>query len=137
MLEIERTYLLSAVPPYVKTVTPKHLRQGYIPGDRLIERVRSIRMNGTETYVRTVKTGMGVTRIEIEEETTQEIFEVLWGLTVERRVEKKRYVIPDGESFLEIDVFSDRQLVLAEIELNSEDDEVVFQSGWSPTSCAT
>ena len=112
-------------------MNPKHLRQGYIPGDRLIERVRAIRMNA-ETYVRTVKTGMGVTRIEIEEETTQEIFEVLWGLTVERRVEKKRYVIPDGESFWEIDVFSDRQLVLAEIELNSEDDEVVFPKWLEP-----
>ena len=125
-IEIERKFLLSAVPPEVSTAASTFLRQGYIPGHRLIERVRAVRKNGEESFIRTIKLGMGVKRIEIEEETTREIFDVLWGLTAQRRLEKTRYFIPDGTLTWEIDVFADRELVLAEVELPSEHTKVAF-----------
>jgi CYTH domain-containing protein len=44
-------------------------------------------------------------------------------------VRKRRYVVAAGERRWEIDEFLDRPLVLAEIELGSEDEEVVVP-GW-------
>ena len=46
-------------------------------------------------------------------------FTVLWSLAEGCRVEKVRYVVPDGELVWEIEVFQDRPLVLAEVELTS------------------
>jgi hypothetical protein len=70
-------------------------------------------------YYRTIKLGMGVQRIEIEEETTQAIFEALWALTEGCRIRKRRYLVQEGSATWEIDLFLDRELVLAEIELAS------------------
>ena len=68
--------------------------------------------------------GVGVARTEFEEETTREVFESLWPLTSGRRVQKVRHVIPAGDHVWEVDDFTDRELVLAEIELNSEQESV-------------
>lgn len=130
--EIERKYLLSALPPHVKTVTPSRLAQGYLPGEALIERVRKIQNADGERYVRTVKLGRGVSRIEVEEACGRDVFQKLWSLTVGRRVEKQRYALPEGDRVWEIDEFTDRVLVLAEIELASADEVVTFPSWLAP-----
>lgn len=117
-VEIERKYLLRALPrmPQVRDVL--EVEQGYLPGTKLVERVRRQRArDGTVRCFRTVKTGMGVERMEIEEETDEPLFERLWALTEGRRVFKRRYLVPDGSETWEIDEFSDRTLVLAELEL--------------------
>ena len=72
---------------------------------------------GGERFFRTVKLGRGVARIEIEEETSREIFEALWALTEGKRVSKLRYVVEEGGLTWEIDAFLDRELFLAEVEL--------------------
>ena len=120
-VEIERKYLLSGMPPSLEGQPFREIEQGYIPGERLQERVRRVRMDGTEWYVRTVKVGSGIRRIELQEDTDRETFEVLWPLTRGRRVIKRRYRVPDGGLTWEVDEFTDRDLVLAEIELPSED----------------
>ncbi|MEE2787925.1 MAG: CHAD domain-containing protein [Myxococcota bacterium] len=125
-LEIERKYLLSAVPPRTRSAPKKNLRQGYLPGKKLIERVRAIEFGREKTFVRTVKLGSGAQRIEVEEPTTPTIFNALWALTEGCRVEKVRYLIPDGDLTWEVDVFSDRDLVLAEIELPNANQTVEF-----------
>jgi len=99
----------------------REIDQGYIPGERLQERVRRIRKDGEEWYVRTVKVGSGIRRIELQEDTDRETFEVLWPLTRGRRVIKRRYRVPEGRLVWEVDEFMDRDLVLAEVELPSED----------------
>ena len=66
----------------------------------------------------------GIRRIELEDETTREVFEAMWPLTEGRRVAKRRYRIPDGDLLWEIDEFTDRDLVLAEVELQSADGKV-------------
>ena len=120
-IEIERKYLLSGMPPSLAGQPFREIEQGYIPGERLHERVRRVRKDGTEWYVRTVKVGSGIRRIELQEDTDRETFEVLWPLTEGRRVTKRRYRVPEGGLTWEVDEFTDRDLVLAEIELPSED----------------
>jgi CYTH domain-containing protein len=120
-IEIERKYLLSGKPPSLEGQPFREIEQGYIPGERLQERVRRVRKNGTEWYVRTVKVGSGIRRIELQEDTDRETFEVLWPLTRGRRVIKRRYRVPEAGLVWEVDEFTDRDLVLAEVELPSED----------------
>ena len=78
-------------------------------------------MEGKTKFVRTVKTGEGLERFELEEETSHELFDALWPLTEGCRVEKRRYDVPVGDFVWEIDEFTDRELFLAEVELPTRD----------------
>lgn len=131
-LEIERKYLLKSLPPRTKEAPSSKLEQGYLPGEKLIERVRRVRTQTGEHHYRTVKLGSGVSRIEIEEECSAQLFAKLWPLTKGKRVQKTRYVVPDGALVWEIDAFIGRKLFLAEIELPSADTEVVFPDWLAP-----
>ena len=122
-VEIERKYLLSGLPPTLLGRPHREIDQGYIPGERLQERVRRVRKDGEEWYVRTVKVGSGIRRIELQDETDRKTFEVLWPLTWGHRVAKRRYSVPAGRLVWEVDEFTDRDLVLAEVEIPSEDVE--------------
>lgn len=127
--EIERKYLLRALPEEARTAPVHEIWQGWIPGVRLQERLRRIRSGGTERFFRTVKLGRGMSRIEVEEETPADLFERMWPLTEGRRVHKRRYTVAVGALVWEIDDFLDRTLVLAEVELPSEDTPV-HVPGW-------
>jgi len=124
--EIERKYLLRALPREAKGAPAAEIEQGYLPGSRLVERVRRVRDADGERFYRTVKLGAGVERVEVEEETTADIFAALWRLTKGRRVRKRRHMLPDGDLVWEIDDFRDRKLVLAEVELPSADTAVTI-----------
>ena len=119
--EIERKYLLHELPPHAFTCPAEEIDQGWLPGTVLVERLRRIRSARGEEWYRTVKAGSGVSRVELEEATTQELFECLWPLTEGCRVSKRRYLVPEGVLTWEIDQFTDRDLVLAEVELPRED----------------
>ena len=131
-LEIERKYLLTGVPPDMPRGTTTILHQGYLPGVHIVERLRrTIRAKRT-SYARTIKLGTGLVRTEIEEPTTREVFDALWPLTEGKRVEKQRHAIAAGGVTWEIDVFTDRDLVLAEVELTDERQEVRFPDWLAP-----
>lgn len=136
-LEIERKYLLRFVPDEARDGRRIDIAQGYVPGSRLHERIRRVSIahgSGRKEihFYRTVKVGEGVVRTEIEEETTESIFLAMWPLTKRRRLRKRRFEIEaDGRTW-EIDEFKNRDLVLAEIELDSEDDDVVFPDWLAP-----
>ena len=115
--EVERKFLLTGLPSLQGAEGSVEIEQGYLPGERLIERVRRTRSEQGEEMVRTVKEGSGLTRLEVEEPVTPEVFAGLWPLTEGRRLRKRRYRIPDGGLTWEIDEFLDRDLVLAEVEL--------------------
>lgn len=123
-VEIERKYLLHALPEHVPEGEVWVIEQGYVPGDRLVERLRRVRSGQEERFYRTVKSGTGVARLELEEETSREVFEEMWPLTAGRRISKRRHRVPDGDMTWELDEFTDRDLVLAEVELRHIDDEV-------------
>lgn len=136
-VEIERKYLLRFLPDEARDGRPLDIEQGYVPGERLHERIRrvSVRHGGGRKEVRffrTVKLGEGVARTEIEEETTAAIFDAMWPLTKGRRLRKRRYAVEVEGRTWEIDAFRNRELVLAEIELDSEDEPVAFPSWLAP-----
>jgi CYTH domain-containing protein len=116
-VEIERKYLLSALPPDMPPGDLVTMEQGYLPGQRLIERLRREVSGDGERLTRTVKTGSGIARTELEEGTTPDVFDAMWPLTSGRRVGKRRHRVSDGSLIWEIDEFTDRALVLAEVEL--------------------
>jgi CHAD domain-containing protein/CYTH domain-containing protein len=123
-LEIERKYLLRELPPAAHDGRSLEIQQGYLPGTRLVERLREVRDGADVAWFRTVKSGTGVSRLELEEETTRDVFQSVWPLTAGRRVRKRRWRVPDGERTWEIDEFLDRDLVLAEVELPSPEARV-------------
>jgi CHAD domain-containing protein/CYTH domain-containing protein len=125
-VEIERKYLLTALPTGIDDADVAEVEQGWLPGARLQERLRRVDRGGERQYFRTVKLGEGLSRLEVEEEADAELFAYLWPLTESRRVHKRRYYVPDGTLMWEIDEFLDRPLVLAEVELPSTDAEVVI-----------
>ena len=118
--EIERKYLLSELPAEVGDLPAREMTQGYLPGERLSERLRHVSSAEGEHWYRTLKVGTGLRRIEIEEETSREVFDGLWPLTEGRRLAKKRRQVEQDGLTWEIDEFRDRGLVLAEIELPTE-----------------
>jgi CHAD domain-containing protein/CYTH domain-containing protein len=131
-LEIERKYLLSALPPSMPEASAVSMDQGYIPGDRIVERLRAVRDGNGSRFFRTIKVGSGVVRTELEDETTCEIFEALWPLTQGRRLTKRRHNVPAGSLTWEVDEFTDRDLVLAEIELPAADTKFVYPEWLAP-----
>jgi CYTH domain-containing protein len=132
-IEIERKYLLRALPTMPAVSDVLEIDQGYLPGAKLVERLRRQRSRrGEIRYFRTIKGGTGVERIEIEEETDQRVFDHLWQLTDGRRVRKRRYLVPDGRDLWEIDEFTDRALVLAELELERASQQVTIPPWLSP-----
>ena len=122
--EIERKYLLRAFPERARSAPARDIAQGYLPGVRLVERLRRTDDGGQRRHFRTVKLGTGMTRVEIEEECSAELFDALWPLTDGRRLRKVRHLVPDGALTWEVDRFTDRDLVLAEVELATADQEI-------------
>jgi CYTH domain-containing protein/CHAD domain-containing protein len=131
-VEIERKYLLSRVPPEMPVADTVEIDQGYVPGERLVERVRRERSAAGTRWLRTVKLGRGVRRVEVEEETTEATFDALWALTVGRRVTKRRHRVEHEGRTWEIDEFTDRDLALAEIELGSADEQPALPPWLAP-----
>jgi len=139
-LEIERKYLLSALPDVVRSARVMEVEQGWLPGERIVERLRRVREMapgggaavGGERWYRTIKSGHGLVRMELEEEAPGWLGEALWPLTEGRRVTKRRYCVSEGETLWEIDEFTDRELVLAEVELPTEDAEVLIPDWLAP-----
>lgn len=123
--EIERKYLLRALPERVRDAMSADVDQGYLPGTRINERVRRMRWPDGARFYRTIKMGSGIDRLELEDETTEQFFTTVWPLTRGARISKRRYFVPEGDVTWEIDEFLDRSgLWLAEVELESADQKV-------------
>ena len=132
-MEIERKYLLRACPPAARAVPPVRIEQGWIPGQALRERLRRrTAPDGTVSCWRTVKLGPAEARVEVEEATTPELFGAMWELTRSARIRKDRYVVSHGAHTWEIDVFLDRELVLAEVELGDVNESVTLPPWLAP-----
>ena len=125
--EIERKFLLPALPAFVADLTPYTIRQGYV----------AIEENGTEVRVRensgrhflTIKSGGTLERTEVEVVVQEREFLHLWPLTAGRRLQKNRYILREGSHRIEIDEFQGKLtgLILAEIEFPSLEDARNFE----------
>lgn len=131
-VEIERKYLLRALPDRVHGADAIEIEQGYLRGNGARERLRRAVSARGVRYTRTVKLGTGVVRAEFEEELGQLEFERLWPQCAGARLRKRRHRVPDGALVWEIDEFLDRPLVLAEIELPTPDFQVEIPDWLAP-----
>lgn len=119
-VEIERTFLVDALPADLDRSGARRLRQGYVALDGPTEvRVR----DDAGAWRLTVKHGGGLRRVEEDIGIDPRVGESLWALTEGRRIEKRRIAVPYGEALLEIDVFEGdlEGLVLAEVEFADEE----------------
>ena len=125
-VEIERKFLVAEVPDGLERSGASEIRQGYLAVDGEAE-VRVRRRDDAATL--TVKRGAGRAREEAEIEIDAASFETLWPLTLGRRVEKTRHLVPtDGGLTIELDVYSGalRGLVVAEVEFDDDDQARAF-----------
>jgi adenylate cyclase len=121
-MEVERKYLLSALPPPEVLGRGVAIRQGYL--DATDPEIR-LRQKGPVFFL-TIKSGQGVRRQECEVRIPAATFEKLWPLTEGTRVVKTRYTVRHGDLRWEIDDFggSLTNLYVAEVELASESEAV-------------
>lgn len=131
--EIERKFLLKTSPVIPATCYLDYfVNQGYVPGELIKERLTLVHVEHLK-YLRDVKIGSGIERLEFEEEISQELFDSMWPLTEGRRVWKRRFCVPaENDLVWEVDFFMDRELYLAEIEIPSVDYPVTLPEWIEP-----
>ena len=135
-MEIERKYLISRPNLHLLEKLPNcelvHIVQTYLKSDDPSEerRIRQRGSNGSYVYFMTrKKKGDGIKRVEIENRLSQEEY---IALLVEadpayRPIHKERYCLSANGLYYEIDIYPEwKDKAIMEIELHSEDQEVVF-----------
>jgi len=124
--EIERKFLV--VGDFKeRAYHSSHIRQGYIMSER--GRTVRVRIRDDRGYL-TIKgpsDAKGMSRYEFEKEITLDEARELMKLCEEGVVEKTRYLVKSGNHTFEVDEFEgdNKGLVMAEVELGSEDEEFV------------
>ncbi len=130
-LEIERKYLLDAVPEMPGTAAAYRMDQGYFTDEPGRVR-RTEASDGSVSYTHTVKTGRGLVREEVERDLTADEFKRLWPRTAGCRLTKTRTRVPEGDLVWEIDDYDAIDLALAEVELPAPDTPIVIPDWLAP-----
>ena len=117
-IEIERKFCVQEMPNLTAR-SGVAIAQGYLAVDAAGTEIRVRRKGGQ--YYQTVKTGMGIKRIEVEMALTRAQFDILWPLTAGKRIKKVRYELIEEKWTIELDVYRGRLkgLVIAEVEFES------------------
>jgi len=139
--EIEKKYLLQGKVrgkvlyisglPEINLNRGTKIRQGYLPVD-MVQKIACI-LNLPEgfkpgelrvrdkggKYFLTVKGIGGIERDEYEKQIDKKLFETLWPKTEGKRIEKVRLTFDYGGYEVELDFFTDRKLILGEVEVKS------------------
>lgn len=125
--EIERKFLVTGDGWTALATGSALLRQGYLSSNaKATVRVRS---KDDRKAVLTLKgAAQGISRAEYEYDIPIEDARELLAMAAPHVVEKRRHVVPFGGLIWEVDVFEGRHagLVLAEVELESEDQAVTL-----------
>ncbi len=106
------------------------IEQGYFDASATGEGAPSGRLrrithaSGAQTCFHTVKQGSGFVRIETEREIAADDFDRWWPLTTGRRIAKTRHRVLTQKHTWEVDVFHSIPVLLAEVELASEQESV-------------
>ncbi|MCE9619539.1 MAG: hypothetical protein K8R92_06490 [Planctomycetes bacterium] len=137
--EIERVWILRAMPRLPDGAVVWKIHQGYLPQHSVDDaefregRIRSVEhADGSAEFFHTVKQGSGVVRQEIERALDRAQFERLWPETLSKRIRKIRSRVAEAGLIWEIDQFLDLPLVMAEVELPSEGAPCVFPKWLAP-----
>jgi len=129
-IEIERKFLLLDDSWRQQAGTANLMRQGYFagPGDETQRASIRIRVDNDHANLNIKSYELGVSRQEYEYPIElADAEKMLESLCEKPLIEKQRYEIVVGEHTWEIDVFSGENegLIVAEVELSSEDEEFV------------
>ncbi|MGB5393925.1 MAG: CYTH domain-containing protein [Lutimonas sp.] len=125
--EIERKFLVKNTD--FKSLAEKvtEIRQGYLSS--VPERNVRIRINGDlgTITVKGIGNETGVMRYEWEKEIPIEEAKALLEICEPGKIEKERYLVKQGDHLFEVDEFKGENegLIIAEIELDSEEEEFV------------
>ena len=127
-LEIERKFLVIDDSWKPQVVRSHVLKQGYLassPGPTV-----RIRTSDESAFLTIKGKTIGFSRVEFEYEVPMEEALDLLKLSANTPIEKTRYIIKADGHVWEIDVFegANQGLVLAEVELQSEDEQIVLPS---------
>ena len=121
-MEIERKFLIKALPENLETYPCLLIEQAYLCTDPVV-RVR--RQN--EDYYMTYKGRGLMVREEYNLPLNQEAYLHLKAKADGRTITKKRYCIPQDALTIELDVFSSPEgLVMAEVEFPTEEAALAF-----------
>lgn len=117
--EIEKKFLVDTDHPAFKkllTTKPKKIAQGYVSSNE--KGVVRVRIQDDTGYLTIKSANIGISRDEYEYEIPLADAEKLIRSMCDTVVRKKRYVFPLEHSLIvEVDVFEDIELTLAEVEL--------------------
>ena len=123
-VEIERKFLLKNDSWRDSVVRSHVLKQGYLASSPL-PTVR-VRTSDDKAFLTIKGRTEGISRVEFEYEIPSEEALEMLKLSAQQPIEKTRYIVEVNGHTWEIDVFegSNAGLVLAEVELDSEDEKV-------------
>ena len=120
--EIEKKFLVDMVK--LPTLPKGHImKQGYVPTQGITVRAR---ISDEQAFLTLKGRATGLTRSEFEYPIpVEDAQQILDELCAHPLIEKTRYLIPYGDHTWELDIFEgDNQgLIVAEIELDSEDEQ--------------
>ena len=125
--EIERKFLIKKIP---KGLIGTTLRQGYLQSEKQrAVRIRTVEKEGLKKGFLTIKgvgNSSGMSRYEFETEIPIADADYLLNLCNQPIIEKTRYIYEHESLIWEIDDFHgvNNGLVIAEVELKSEDQEI-------------
>ncbi len=122
-IEIERKFLVEGDEWKAAAGAGLDCRQGYLAADS--EKTVRVRILGEQAFLTIKGATSGITRSEFEYEIPVADASAMLELCQDAVVEKTRYLIEHAGMVWELDVFSGTNagLVMAEIELESEDQE--------------
>lgn len=135
-LEIERKFLLTAFPEELigtgelLSVSEHRIEQTYLALDGPQElRVRRIVDLATDevSYTHTFKSGHGLAREEVEYSISQGIYEQVIQAFGAVPLTKNRITAHWGDRVVEIDIYDQIQLMVLEVEFDSEEAAVAFE----------
>ena len=131
MIEIERKFLVTSTDFISESLEHFEIAQGYLSSHP--ERTVRIRIKADKAYLTIKGKGneSGISRFEWEKEIPLDEAKKLLLLCEKGVITKTRYNIKKGKHTFEVDVFHDANdgLIIAEIELNSED-EIFEKPEW-------
>jgi CYTH domain-containing protein len=131
MVEIERKFLVTSEAFKNEAFKKTKIIQGFL--NTHPERTVRVRLKGDQGFltVKGISSKDGLTRFEWEEEISKRDAENLLNLCEKGIIEKTRYEVKVEKHIFEVDEFleSNEGLIIAEIELKSED-ETFIKPNW-------
>jgi CYTH domain-containing protein len=123
-MEIERKFLVKALPERLETFSRHRIEQAYLCTDPVL-RIR----RKDETYILTYKGPGFLVREEHEFPLKEESYEQLLKKAEGNVISKWRYRIPYEAYVIELDVFDPpfAPLILAEVEFSTEEEATLFE----------